>query len=74
MSAEDKAQEQEVLEWARNNIRREIATYTPADPRYGPSHCHDCGEQMPVLRREAGRTLCTPCQTEIEATSKFFKR
>jgi phage/conjugal plasmid C-4 type zinc finger TraR family protein len=36
----------------------------------GPSlsHCEDCGDEIPALRREkvAGCTRCTPCQSDFE--------
>lgn len=32
------------------------------------SHCNDCGEEIPPLRREKvpGCTRCVPCQTKAE--------
>ncbi|MBN3005578.1 TraR/DksA C4-type zinc finger protein [Chromobacterium alkanivorans] len=32
------------------------------------SHCEDCGDEIPPLRREkvAGCTRCTPCQSDYE--------
>jgi len=42
----------------------------------GPSlsHCADCGEEVPVARREAipGVRLCVACQTEHDAEAVKF--
>lgn len=75
MSSEDKAQDNEVAEWERN--QRPPATdvsftYTPAEFGYGPAACKECGEAMPLERRAMGRKLCTACQTDIEAKKKKF--
>lgn len=72
MSAEDQAQALELLEWARNNTRREVMKYEPTDPRYGPPDCQECEEPMPALRREAGRTLCTACQSSQERHKRRY--
>jgi RNA polymerase-binding transcription factor DksA len=66
MSVEDRAQEQEALEWERNNQVRKQKTYAAGDAGYGPADCLACGEPMPELRRIDGRTHCTVCQSAIE--------
>lgn len=74
MSSEDKAQELDAMEWARNNTRRAVPTYAPSDPHYGPVECKECDDPMPTLRREAGRTLCTECQTKQERSKTLHCR
>ena len=66
MSVEDRAQEQEALEWERNNRVRNRKTYAEGDAGYGPAQCQECGAPMPELRRIDGRTHCTTCQSAIE--------
>ena len=66
MSVEDKAQEQELLVWQRNNVARTVTRYAPGDPGYGPADCNDCQDDMPEVRRIDGRQRCTPCQSIIE--------
>jgi len=66
MSQEDRAQDQEIMEWERNNKVRTAKTYIPTDAGYGPEWCDECGATMPELRRVDGRRLCTTCQTVQE--------
>lgn len=71
MSIEDVAQEVEAAEWAARNIGRPVpAKYKPGDEKYGPEEC-ECGAEMPTLRREDGRLLCTSCQSAVERRSKL---
>ncbi len=37
-------------------------------------HCTDCGEEVEVARREAGRFRCFKCQTAHEQRAKFFRK
>ncbi len=76
MSAEDRAQELEAHEWARNNRMRESQPmYEPGDKDrdgkdlYGPELCESCDIEMPELRRAMGRCLCVDC-TDREALRK----
>lgn len=66
MSQEDRAQDQEILEWERNNKVRPQKTYSPHEAGYGPQWCAECSDAMPELRRADGRKLCTPCQARRE--------
>lgn len=73
MSIEDIAQEAEIKQWERINVGRPTQQiYAPLDTGYGPEECQneECGDDMPVLRRELGRTLCTACQQRAEDTKK----
>lgn len=36
----------------------------------GSAFCMDCGNDMPVIRMQAGHTLCVPCKTVIERGEK----
>lgn len=70
MSIEDRAQEQEALEWASiNNRKPTIPTYEPDHPLYGPQNCEGCEATMPALRRSHGWLLCTSCQEDAELTA-----
>ena len=66
MSQEDRAQDQEIMDWERYNKVRSRKTYNPTDAGYGPEWCDECGAVMPELRRTDGRRLCTACQTVQE--------
>lgn len=67
MSMEDRAQEHEAAEWARNNAPRpQKPTYQPGDAGYGPEFCDECESPMPELRRANGWVLCTSCQSAVE--------
>ena len=66
MSAEDKAQELELLDWERNNKAREIRKYKPTEQGYGAAQCEECDDPMPTTRREDGRKYCTSCQQRQE--------
>lgn len=37
-------------------------------------HCTDCGEEVEVERREAGRFRCFECQTAHEQRAKLFRK
>lgn len=37
-------------------------------------HCTDCGEEVEVARREAGRFRCFKCQTAHEQRAKLFRK
>ena len=37
-------------------------------------HCTDCGEEVEVARREAGRFRCFECQTAHEQRAKLFRK
>ena len=74
MSLEDKAQEHEAQVWSINNRPREVVTYQPGDPGYGPAECSKCGEDMPLVRRADGRKLCTPCQSALEIVDGRWRR
>lgn len=37
-------------------------------------HCTDCGEEVEVARREAGRFRCFECQTAHEQRVKLFRK
>lgn len=67
MSLEDRAQEQELMAWERNNRpRTEPARYAPTDAKYGPEFCQSCDDDMPVIRRAYGYTVCVDCKTKQE--------
>lgn len=70
MSIEDKAQEHEAAIWELNNRAREVKTYKPGEPGYGPEECSECGAEMHPVRRADGRTRCTPCQAATEPTAR----
>jgi hypothetical protein len=75
MSMEDIAQAVELAEWSRVNAPRSILpTLTKDDPRYGPEFCkeEDCGDVMPVSRRELGRQRCTACEQRREDKIKRY--
>lgn len=75
MSQEDKAQDNEVAEWERNQHppASDVSfTYQPAEFGYGPAACKECEEAMPLERRAIGRKLCTLCQTHQEVRKKKF--
>ena len=74
MSQEDRAQEQELMQWERNNRSRPAPVrYTPADAGYGPEECDGCGAEMPAARREHGFTICVTCKTAQEARQRNFR-
>lgn len=69
MSQEDRAQDHELFTWKLNNERApSMPTYAPTDAGYGPEFCsnEDCGDEMPLVRRQYGRRLCTRCQEAEE--------
>lgn len=52
-----------------------LAALRAAIPKgHGPSHCLQCGEPMPDVRRQHGYRVCTLCQEEIELRGKFVMR
>lgn len=71
MSLEDKAQEQELMQWELNNRARVApVSYKPGDVGYGPEFCDSCDADMPEPRRKWGFTVCVDCQTATEAKQK----
>lgn len=66
MSIEDRAQEVELADWRHNNRPRELKTYAPDDPGYGPEFCDWCEDDMPDVRRAYGYRFCTPCAADRE--------
>ena len=66
MNLEDAAQHHETLMWEQNNKPLGLTTHQPHEPGYGPQECTKCGDDMPTLRREMGKRLCTRCQSELE--------
>lgn len=71
MSDEDRAQDQEILDWERNNRSRpERRRFTPGEAGYGPAQCVECGDDMPAERRAMGSHLCTECKTRQEEQEK----
>lgn len=74
MSQEDKAQEQELIQWERNNRSRPAPVrYAPGDAGYGPEFCEYCDADMPVARREHGFTICVDCKSKLEARERNFR-
>lgn len=74
MSQEDRAQEQELMQWERNNRSRpEPVRYAVTDPGYGPEECEHCDATMPAIRREYGFRICVDCKSKIEARSRIFR-
>ncbi len=74
MSAEDKAQEQELMQWERNQRRPAPVRYTPADAGYGPEFCETCDADMPLARREHGFQICVDCRSKLEARERNFRQ
>lgn len=70
MSQEDKAQEQELMQWERNQSRPAPVRYAPGDAGYGPAECEYCDADMPAARREHGFTVCVDCKTKLEARER----
>lgn len=70
MNLEDRAQEQEAQLWEMVNRPREVKTYSPGDPGYGPEECDKCGDDMHPVRRGHGYRLCTPCQSAVEIATQ----
>lgn len=71
MSDEDRAQDQELLDWERNNRPRPARRqFEPGEPGYGPAECAECGDDMPAARRAMGSHLCTECKTRQEDQQK----
>lgn len=70
MSLEDNAQQHELQEWEMRNAPRQVSTYQPGEPGYGPEECDLCGAEMHQVRRANGWRLCTACQTKREATAR----
>ncbi len=67
MSIEDKAQEQEAMEWARVNAPRPgPLKYAEGEPGYGPALCVECEADMPAVRRSYGYHICVDCKTVQE--------
>lgn len=66
----DRASDQELF----HNLILEKNIVDKPEPKYGPSHCEECGVEMPELRRQYGFKLCVSCQTEAERQDKLFKR
>jgi phage/conjugal plasmid C-4 type zinc finger TraR family protein len=65
MRPEDLAQEIELQEYMRTQQRA-------IQPRRASfSHCEDCGDEIPMLRRKiTGVTRCITCQQEFESLNK----
>lgn len=75
MSQEDRAQDEEVFLWSLINASRQApAEFKPGDKGYGPEFCanEDCGEPLPALRRQMGKTLCTECQGLHERRTRRY--
>lgn len=71
MSVEDRAQEQEVMDWERNNRPRgERPVFAPGEAGYGPAVCAKCEDDMPAVRRAYGYVLCVVCAAEQERTRR----
>lgn len=74
MSQEDRAQEQELMQWELNNRSRpEPVRYSPGDAGYGPEDCDGCGAEMPTVRREHGFTICVGCKSAQESRAKLHR-
>lgn len=74
MSVEDRAQEQEVMDWERNNRpRAERPIYAPGDRGYGPAKCAQCEDDMPAVRRAYGYMLCVECAAERERNGRRLR-
>ena len=74
MSLEDKAQEQELMAWERNNRpRTEPLRYEPTDPNYGPEFCTACDDEMPEIRRAYGFRVCVDCKTKQETHARTHR-
>lgn len=73
MSAEDRAQEVELMEWERNNRSRPgPLKFAPGDHGYGPEQCVSCDDDMPAARREHGFDLCVACKTLAEKVGQRY--
>lgn len=66
MSIEDRAQEHEAKLWEYHNRPREVSSFKPEDPGYGPEECEECGAEMHAVRRTYGFKMCTPCASARE--------
>lgn len=66
MSIEDRAQDQEVADWERNNRPRDRRIFAPGEEGYGPECCAECGDEMPEVRRAYGYALCVSCAADLE--------
>lgn len=75
MSVEDRAQEQEVMDWERNNRPRvKKLVYALGDQGYGPAQCAQCDGDMPAVRRAYGYVLCVECAAERERVASRSRR
>lgn len=74
MNLEDKAQEREAAEWEHRNRPREVRTFNPGEPGYGPEECDKCGAEMHPVRRGHGFRLCTSCQMAREVLTSRLGR
>ncbi len=68
MSFEDVAQDIELREWERNNLRHsgKPTKFEPDQPGYGPAECEECGDDMPAERRAWGYKVCVFCKQATE--------
>jgi RNA polymerase-binding transcription factor DksA len=73
MSAEDRAQDQELAMWEITQRSAKMASYAPEDPRYGPALCRqfDCGEPISEARRAMGKHHCVECTETLERLKKL---
>lgn len=63
------------MTWKLNNERKPtMPSYAPGDAGYGPEFCsnEECGDDMPTVRRQYGRHLCTRCQEAEERRKKGY--
>lgn len=68
MAQEDVAQDLELRQWELNNLNshKGPTRFEPGDYDYGPEFCDQCGDEMPVQRREWGFRICVSCKSATE--------
>ena len=71
MCETDVAQAIELRQWEFNNqapVERKLV-YCETDPEFGPAECIECGDDMPMVRRQYGFKICVACKTKRERIS-----
>ena len=55
-------------------MAKQVASRERIPSYFDGTHCTDCGEEVEVARREAGRFRCFECQTAHEQRAKLFRK
>lgn len=56
--------------WLRDTAVNSIRSRIPPRGQLGPEDCQECGNDIPIKRREHGYDLCVECATAHEVMKR----